>query len=51
MKDRGLDRPPADRRIRRRLVGDLAIRENVLFLIIAVLLGIGVGLAILLLLG
>jgi hypothetical protein len=33
------------------LVGDLAIRENVLFLIIAVLLGIGVGLAIPLLLG
>ena len=50
MKGRGLDQPRAHRRIRRRLVGDLGTREDV-FLIIAVLLGIGVGLAILLLLG
>jgi hypothetical protein len=51
VKGRGLDRPRAPTRIRRRSVGDLAIREDVLLLIIAVLLGIGVGLAILLLLG
>ena len=49
-KGRGLDRPRAHKRLRRRLVGDLGTREDV-FLIIAVLLGIGVGLAILLLLG
>jgi hypothetical protein len=50
-KGRGLDQPRAHRRIRRRSVGDLATRENVLFLIVAMLLGIGVGLAIPLLLG
>jgi len=50
VKGRGLDPPRAHTRIRRRLVGDLGTREDV-FLIIAVLLGIGVGLAILLLLG
>jgi hypothetical protein len=37
--------------MRRRLVSDPATRGDVLFLIIAVLLGIGVGLAIPLLLG
>ena len=51
VKGRGLDRPRAPTRIRRRSVGDLAIREDVLLLIIAVLLAIGVGLAIPLLLG
>jgi hypothetical protein len=51
VKDRGLDRPRTHRRIRLRLVGDLASREDVLFLIIAVLLGLGVALAITLLLG
>ena len=50
MKGRGLDRPRAHTRIGRRLVGDLATREDVLFLILAVLLGFGVGLAIPLLL-
>ena len=51
VKGRGLDQPRAHTRIRRRLVGDLATRKDVLFIIIAVLLGIGVGLAIPLLLG
>jgi hypothetical protein len=50
---RGLDRPRGQRRIRRRLVGvgDLGSREDVLLFIIAVLLAIGVGLAIPFLLG
>ena len=51
VKGRGLDRPRAHRRIRRRLVGDQASRDDVLLIIIAVLLAIGVGLAIPLLLG
>jgi hypothetical protein len=51
VKGRGLYQPRAHRRKRRRLVGDLATREDVLFIIIAVLLAIGVGLAIPLLLG
>ena len=51
VKGRGLDRPRAQRRKRSRLVGDLASRDDVLLLIIAVLLAIGVGLAIPLLLG
>ena len=51
VKGRGLDQPRAHTRIRRRLVGDLATRKDVLFIIIAVLLGIGIGLAIPLLLG
>jgi hypothetical protein len=50
VKGRGLDRPRAHRRIRGRL-GDLASREDVLLLIAAVLVGIGVGLAAPLLLG
>jgi hypothetical protein len=51
VKGRGLDRPRAHRRIRHRSVGDLATRDDVLLFIIAVLLAIGVGLAIPLLLG
>ena len=51
VKGRGLDQPRAHRRIRRRLVGDPATRKDALFIIIAVLLAIGVGLAIPLLLG
>lgn len=51
VKDRGLDQPRAHTRIRRRLIDDLATRRDALFIIIAVLLGIGVGLAIALLLG
>ena len=51
VKGRGLDQPRAHRRIRRRLVRDPAIRKDALFIIIAVLLAIGVGLAIPLLLG
>jgi hypothetical protein len=51
VKGRGLDRPRAHRRKRSHLVGDLASRDDVLLLIIAVLLAIGVGLAIPLLLG
>ena len=50
-KGRGLDRPRAHKRLRRRLVGDPASRGDVLLIITAVLLGIGVGLAIPLLLG
>ena len=50
VKGRGLDRPRAHRRIRRRLVGDLPSREDVLLLIIGVLFAVGVGLAIPLLL-
>jgi hypothetical protein len=45
-KGRGLDRARAHRRIRRRLVGDPAAREDVLVIITAVMIGIGVGLAI-----
>ena len=51
VRGRGLDQPRAQRRIRRRLVGDPAARKDALFIIIAVLLAIGVGLAIPLLLG
>jgi hypothetical protein len=51
VKGRGLDGPRAHRRIRRRLVGDLASRDDVLLFIIAVLLAVGIGLAIPLLLG
>jgi hypothetical protein len=51
VKGRGLDRRRAHRRIRRRLVVDLGSRDDALLLIIAVLLAIGVGLAIPLLLG
>jgi hypothetical protein len=51
VKGRGLDRPRAHRRIRRGSVGDLASRDDVVLFIIAVLLAIGVGLAIPLLLG
>jgi hypothetical protein len=51
VKGRGLDQPRAHTRIRRRLIDDLATRRDALFIIIAVLLGIGVGLAIPLLLG
>jgi hypothetical protein len=50
-KGRSLDRPRAHKRIRRRLAGDLGSRDDVLLLIIAVLLAIGVGLAIPFLLG
>ena len=48
---RSLDQPRARRRKRRRLVGDLPAREDVLLLVIAVLLAIGVGLGLALLLG
>jgi hypothetical protein len=50
-KARGLDRTRPHRGIRRRLVGDPASWENVLWIIAAVVLGIGVGLAISLLIG
>jgi hypothetical protein len=45
-KARGLDRARPHKGIRRRLVGDRASRENLLWIIAAVMLGIGVGLAI-----
>ena len=46
-KSRGLDRPRAPRRIRRPLLGDdPALREDLLLLITAVMIAIGVGLAI-----
>jgi hypothetical protein len=45
-KARGLDRARPHRGIRRRLVGDPASREDVLLIIAAVLFGIGIGLAI-----
>jgi hypothetical protein len=51
VKGRALDGPRAHRRIRRRLVGDLASRDDVILFIIAVLLAVGIGLAIPLLLG
>jgi hypothetical protein len=51
VKGRGVDQPRAHPRLPRRLVGDLASGEDVLFIIIALLLGIGVGLVIPLLLG
>jgi hypothetical protein len=50
-KDRGLARPRAHTRIRRPLLGDLASQRDMLLLVVAVLLGIGIGLAIPLLLG
>jgi hypothetical protein len=45
-KGRGLDRARARGRIRRRLVGDPVAREHVLLIITAVMIGIGIGLAI-----
>jgi hypothetical protein len=46
-KSRGLDRPRAPRRIRRPLVGDNpALREDLLLFVTAVMIAIGVGLAI-----
>jgi hypothetical protein len=50
-KARGLDRARPHKGIRRRLAGDRAFRENMLWIIAAVMLGIGVGLAIPLIIG